>query len=178
MRRKCKLPSIPSCPSCGSQTEPSGTCKTWPTIRAPSSSGERLDGELAEPQTLFLKVRHKPFSVYVYYLAPEAKKGTEAIFVEGRNGGNILAHTTGIKDTLVGTLTLKPDSPRAMEGNRRPITEIGLLKLTQKTIDAAQRGLQYTDLDVRFIPAPSSTAGSAPAYRARTRRRAATIRFT
>jgi hypothetical protein len=112
---------------------------------------ERFDGELSESQ-LFLKVRHKPFSVYVYYLAPEAKKGTEAIYVEGRNGGNILAHTTGIKDTLVGTLTLKPDSAMAMEGNRRPITEIGLLKLTQKTIDAAQRGLQYSDLDVRFIP--------------------------
>jgi hypothetical protein len=113
---------------------------------------ERIDGELSPHQHLFLKVRHKPFSVYVYYLGPEAKKGTEAIYVEGRNGGNILAHTTGIKDTLVGTLTLKPDSAMAMEGNRRPITEIGVLKLTRKTIDACHRGLQYPDVDVRFIP--------------------------
>jgi hypothetical protein len=113
---------------------------------------ERIEGVLNEPQTLFLKVRHKPFSVYVYYLKPDAKKGTEAIYVEGKNDGNILAHTTGFKDTLVGTLTLKPDSPRAMEGNRRPITNIGMLNLTIKTIDACHRGLQYPDVDVRFIP--------------------------
>lgn len=113
---------------------------------------ERIDGVLSEHQHLFLKVRHKPFSVYVYYLGPEAKKGTEAIYVEGKNDGNILAHTTGFKDTLVGTLTLKPDSARAMEGNRRPITNIGMLNLTRKTIDACHRGLQYPDVDIRFIP--------------------------
>jgi hypothetical protein len=113
---------------------------------------ERIEGVLSEPQTLFLKVRHKPFSVYVYYLGPEAKKGTEAIYVEGKNDGNILAHTTGIKAALVGTLTLKPDSAMAMEGNRRPITNIGMLNLTKKTIDACHRGMQYPDVDIRFIP--------------------------
>lgn len=113
---------------------------------------ERIDGELTPHQHLFLKIRHKPFSVYIYFLGPEDLKGREAIYVEGRNGGNILAHTTGFKDTLVGTLTLKPDSAMAMQGNRHPITEIGLLNLTRKTIDACHRGLQYADTDIRFIP--------------------------
>jgi hypothetical protein len=113
---------------------------------------ERIDGALTEHQHLFLKIRHKPFSVYIYYLGPEAKKGVEAIYVEGKNGGNILAHSTGLKDTLVGTLTLRPDSAMAMEGNRHPITDIGLANLTRKTIEACHRGLQYPDVDVRFIP--------------------------
>jgi hypothetical protein len=113
---------------------------------------ERIDGVLSEHQHLFLKVRHKPFSVYIYFLGPEDVKGREAIYVEGRNDGNLLAHTTGFKDTLVGTLTLRPDSAMAMQGNRHPITEIGLLNLTRKTINSGHRGLQYPDVEVRFIP--------------------------
>lgn len=113
---------------------------------------ERIDGQLSEHHHLFIKVRHKPFSVYIYYLGPEEFKGREAIYVEGRNDGNILAHTTGIKDALVGTLSLKPDSAMAMQGNRHPITDIGIANLTRKTIDACHRALNYSDMDVQFIP--------------------------
>ena len=31
---------------------------------------ERINGELGEHEYMFVKVRHKPFSVYTYFLAP------------------------------------------------------------------------------------------------------------
>jgi hypothetical protein len=113
---------------------------------------ELIDGEMGEHQYLFLKVRHQPFSVYIYFMGPADVKGQEAIYVAGRNDGNILAHSTGLKDTLVGTLSLKPDSAMAMKGNRHPITQIGLLNLTKKTIANSERATQYSDCDVKYFP--------------------------
>ena len=112
---------------------------------------ERIGDELAEHQYMFLKVRHRPFSVYIYFLAPDDVKGQEAIYVEGRNNGNLLAHATGLKDTLVGTLSLKPDSAMAMKGNRHPITDIGLLNLTQKITATGERAMQYNEGNVQYI---------------------------
>ena len=59
-------------------------------------SRERIDGKLEEYRSIFVKVRHRPPSVYVYVLAPEGRKGDEAIYVEGRNNGKLLGHTTAI----------------------------------------------------------------------------------
>lgn len=113
---------------------------------------ERIDDELGEHQYLFVKVRHKPFSVYIYFLGPAEVKGREAIYVEGRNNGHLLAHTTGLKDSLVGTLTLKTDSAMAMQGNRHPVTDIGLLQLTRKTIASCEKASQFNDCDVKYFP--------------------------
>ena len=44
---------------------------------------ERIDGVLGEHQYLFVKVRHQPFSVYVYFLAPADLKGQESIYIAG-----------------------------------------------------------------------------------------------
>jgi outer membrane lipoprotein-sorting protein len=113
---------------------------------------ELIDDEMGEHQYLFLKVRHQPFSVYIYFMGPAAVKGQEAIYIAGRNNGNLLAHSTGLKDTLVGTLSLKPDSAMAMQGNRHPITDIGLLNLAKKTIASSERATQYADCDVKYYP--------------------------
>src|SRR6185503_4607200 len=78
---------------------------------------ERVDGELTPYSHLRLKVRHRPFSVYVYFDAPSEQRGQEAIYVEGRNDGKVLAHAVGIK-AIVGTVALDPTSPRAMAGSR------------------------------------------------------------
>jgi hypothetical protein len=71
-----------------------------------------------------MKARTKPRSIYFRFEAPY--KGREAIFVEGRNGGKILAHDVGFTKFLAGTLELETDSSRAMEDNRHPITEAGI----------------------------------------------------
>ena len=78
---------------------------------------ERIDNKLGDVEYLFIKIRHQPFSAYTYFKAPENVKGQEALYVEGKNDGAMLAHGVGIKK-LVGTVRLKPDSTLAMQGRR------------------------------------------------------------
>ena len=113
---------------------------------------ERVGDELTEHQYLFVKVRHQPFSVYLTFLAPAALKGREAIYVEGKNGGNLLAHDTGLKDKLLGTVSIKPDGMLAMQNSRHPITEMGMLNLTGKIARVGEQALQFNESEVRYFP--------------------------
>ncbi len=85
---------------------------------------ERINGRLTPLYVMAMKARTKPRSIYFKFADPF--KGREAIFVEGQNGGKILAHDVGFTKFLAGTLELEPSSSRAMEDNRHPITEAGI----------------------------------------------------
>jgi hypothetical protein len=112
---------------------------------------ERIGATLAEEQYLAIKVRHKPFSVYLNFLKPVALKGQECIYIDGQNGGKMWAHTTGIKDTLVGTVSLEPDSNLAMAGQRYPLTQIGILNLTRRLIEVASEDVKYGECEVKYF---------------------------
>ncbi len=112
---------------------------------------ERVEGELTPHSHLRLKVRHQPFSVYVHFDAPADQRGQEAIYVEGRNDGKVLAHGVGLK-SIVGTVALEPTSPRAMAGSRHPITDIGILNMTRMFRDQGAKETQYGECEVRFLP--------------------------
>jgi hypothetical protein len=102
---------------------------------------ERIDGKIGPPQTIELKVRHRPFGVYMKFLEPEA--GKEVVYAEGRYGDDVMAHPGGMARALLPRLKVPPDSKLALAGNRHPITEAGLLNLTEKLI--AYRELDLTD---------------------------------
>ncbi|MGA2700520.1 MAG: DUF1571 domain-containing protein [Isosphaeraceae bacterium] len=85
---------------------------------------ERINGRLTPLYVMAMKARTKPRSIYFKFADPY--KGREAIFVEGQNGGKILAHDVGFTKLLAGTLELEPSSSRAMEDNRHPITDAGI----------------------------------------------------
>jgi hypothetical protein len=112
---------------------------------------ERINGKVGEHEYLFLKIRHKPFSVYLYFMSPAAIKGQEVIFIEGQNNGNMWAHTVGMQDKLVGTISLKPDGVIAMRGQRYPLTEIGLLNLVNRLVEVAQQDINYGECEVKFF---------------------------
>ncbi len=107
---------------------------------------ERVDGQLSDYHYLEVKVRHEPFSVYVRFLAPDHLRGQEAVYIAGQHRGRILARTP-----VVGVVSLDPTSPRAMQGHRYPITEIGLLNLVQRLIEVGEEELQYGEIDVTFL---------------------------
>jgi len=113
---------------------------------------ERIDGKLNEHEYMFAKVRHEPFSVYLYFLAPDAVKGQEVIYVEGRNDGNMLAHAGSGVRAMVGTVSLKPNSMIAMQGNRYAITEIGVENLAKRLVEVAEHDKQFGECDVQFFP--------------------------
>ncbi len=109
-------------------------------------------GKKALTQQMKIKIRHKPFSVYMYYQTPTELKGREVLFVEGKNNGNLLAHGTSTLEKLVGTVKLRPNSNTAMQDNRHPITKIGLLRTTEELIKQWQTESQYGETEVKYYP--------------------------
>lgn len=112
---------------------------------------ERIDGKLKEPEYAFLKVRHRPLSVYMHFLEPASLRGQEAIWVEGQNDGKMWAHPPGLRNKIIGTVSLDPTSPFAMQGNRYPITEIGILNLVRRLIEVGEQDIQYGECEVKFF---------------------------
>jgi len=112
---------------------------------------ERINGKLLEHEYMFVKVRHRPFSVYMNFLGPESKKGQEVIYQEGANDGKMQAHGTGMR-AMFGTVNLEPTGQIAMADNRYPITELGLLTLVKRLIEVGEHDSQYGECEVKFFP--------------------------
>jgi Protein of unknown function (DUF1571) len=83
------------------------------------------------PHSMAMKFRSKPFSVYLYFT--DKHKGRRVLYVEGQNGGKLLAKDGGF-GAIVGTIALLPDSPKAMEEGRYPITKIGMANMLQAVV--------------------------------------------
>jgi hypothetical protein len=84
-------------------------------------------------EKISLKVRHEPFSAYLHFNEPTPKRGTEALYVEGKNNGYVIAHSEeNFIKRLAGTVRVPPTDPKVMADNRYPITNIGLKNLMQK----------------------------------------------
>ena len=113
---------------------------------------ERIDGKLGDHEYMFAKIRSQPFSVYLYFLGPDSVKGQEVIYVAGHNDGNMLAHAGSGVRAMVGTVSLKPQSMLAMQGNRYPITEIGVENLARRLVEVAEHDKQFGECDVNFYP--------------------------
>lgn len=110
---------------------------------------ERIGGQVGEYQKMFIKVRHRPFSVYLHFLSPASLRGQEVIYVEGQNDGKMWARGTGVRGVF-GTVSLQPDGVIAMQGNRYPITEIGILNLVRRLIEVAEADTKYGECEVKY----------------------------
>jgi len=101
---------------------------------------ERVDGRIGEPQVMQIKVRHKPFSVYMTWLTGD--KGRELLYVEGKHDGRMLVKLGGVKGRLVPTLKLDPNGSQAMAEARHPVTSAGMLNLAKKVADYRRNDLK------------------------------------
>jgi len=101
---------------------------------------ERINGALSEGQSIEMKVRHAPFSVYMKWQTGD--RGRQLIYVDGQNDGNILVQPGGIKGRLTGLLSLEPTGSMAMAESRHPITRAGLLQLGHTV-------MEYQDVDLK-----------------------------
>jgi len=111
---------------------------------------EFVDGVLGDHEAMFMKVRRDPFSVYVHTLGPKQPRGQEAIYVAGRNNGKVLAHVTGFRHKLIGTVTLAPDSAEIMEGNRYSLTSAGPWNMLDKVMNMYHGEMRDGDSDVQI----------------------------
>ena len=102
---------------------------------------ERVGGALRPEQTLRMKVRHRPASVYLEDIG--VPEGCEIIHVEGRREGRLVSHPGGgLAGWLLPAIELDPHSPLAMAQSRFPITEAGLLPVARRLLADARRDLR------------------------------------
>ena len=107
------------------------TLEQVPHYTATFFKQERIDGELADGQTMELKMRHSPFSVYMKWVTGD--KGRQVLYVDGENEGKMLVKFGGWKSRLP-SLKLDPNGSLALAESRHPITQAGLLGLVQEVI--------------------------------------------
>jgi hypothetical protein len=118
---------------------------------------ERIDGELHEQEVAFVKVRHQPFSVHMFFLSPN--KGRECAYVAGPNGekGELHARDSGFRKKL-GVFKLDPEGRLAMAGQKYPITKLGIRNLTTELITVASSDINYGECEVRTVQTTIGTA--------------------
>ncbi len=121
---------------------------------------ERIGGALSDYEILFMKLRHAkveqgkavtPFSVYVRFLSPAQLRDREALYVEGRNDGKIIARRGGLRMPYV-TAAVDPSGELAMEGNHYPLTEIGFKTMLQRLIEVARDDMHHGECEVKYFP--------------------------
>ena len=111
-----------------------------------------LVGNKVIKQTMDLKCRHEPFSVYLHHRA--GKEGSrEVLYVAGKHDGDLLVHERGFLASLAGTQQLKLDDALVTAENRYPITDIGIARIVDKslTIWQAERKADPKNVEVRFF---------------------------
>lgn len=121
---------------------------------------EHLNGTVAT-QTMEMKFREEPFSVYLRCQEPNA--GREILFVKGQNENKLLAHEGSGIASLVGTVPLALDAPQVRAENRHPISEIGMRNLISKVITQWEFEGQYGETTVRYFPDARIGGVSCPA---------------
>jgi hypothetical protein len=108
---------------------------------------ERIRGQLGGFEFMAIKIRHRPFSVYLNFLEPAKLRGQEVIYNPGQNNGNLRAH----KAHLGGTVSLHPDGLIAMSGQHYPLTEIGLANLVRRLIEVGEEDVRRDECEVKYI---------------------------
>jgi len=96
-----------------------------------------------------LKLREEPFSVYLKFLQPSS--GREVIYVKGKNKGQLQVHEVGFA-SLAGTLSLDPEGSLAMDGNRYPVSKIGMRNMLIKLVDTWVAERQLSGMTVNIFP--------------------------
>jgi len=95
-----------------------------------------------------IKIRHKPFSVYLHFDKPHT--GREVLYVEGQNDGKLVAHAAGLL-SIAGSMELAPTDPMAMSDNRYPITMAGIANMVRQTIKTWEEEAKYQGTEVKYF---------------------------
>jgi len=110
---------------------------------------ENIGGEVNGVQVLEIKVRHHPFSVYTKFRFPQELNGQQAIYVQGKNDDKIIGHGVGFRRTF-GSQKLEPSGLLAMRGQKYPITEMGLLNLTDRLLEVGYKDSRFDECVVKY----------------------------
>ena len=122
---------------------------------------ERLGGRLGPESVLAMKVRNRPFAIYLKFLSPKA--GKEVVYAEGHHDNKVVAHNGDWTRKLVPRLAVAPDSPIALADQRHPVTEAGLVNLANKLLKF--RKMDMGDAEATTTLDRTIDAGGRPWFR-------------
>ena len=100
---------------------------------------ERISGKLGPENVLSMKVRNRPFAIYLKFLRPKA--GKEVVYAEGHHDNKVIAHNGDWTRKLVPRLAVAPDSPVALADSRHPVTEAGLFHLANRLLSFRKKDI-------------------------------------
>jgi len=104
---------------------------------------QRVAGKLEPEETILLKYRKKPASLYMNWIkAPY--HGSELLYVSGWNQDRVRAHKGGILRFI--TRNLDPGDPVLMADNLRPVTSTGIGYLLQAVAINARKAIEAGEL--------------------------------
>ena len=109
-----------------------------------------LIGNNVSTQMMQIRVREKPFAVYLKYFAPN--EGREVIFDSEQDQTNLLVHEGAGLKSLVGTLAMPINDPRVMAESRHPVSDLGLKRLVQLVIEQWEIESKFGEVDVKYYP--------------------------
>jgi len=110
---------------------------------------ERIDGKIQPTQTIELKVRCEPFSVYMKWLE-QPLKGRQVIYQRDRFQGKLVANV-GDLFGFGSVFALDPKGPEATKGNRHPITQAGIQHITERLYEQFEEARGAGILRSRFL---------------------------
>lgn len=110
---------------------------------------EKIGTEIRKPETMQMKFRVKPFSVYLKWAA-EPSKGQEVIYVDGVNDGKAYVHPSGLLGILFRKVNIDPLSKLALKHSRRPITMAGMGNMLRLIIPQCEAAKANGDLTLTY----------------------------
>jgi len=110
---------------------------------------ERVGGKLQKPEKTRLKFRARPFSLYMKWIE-EPSKGQEVIYVEGKYGGKIQVHPSGILGIIFRRVPLDPEGKTARKHSRRPITMAGMVNMVSLVARQCEEAHDRGDLTLTY----------------------------
>lgn len=99
---------------------------------------ERVKGDLLDKETIQVKFRTSPLSVYMKWVK-DPHEGRETLFVKGKNDDEIKAHEGGFIGAV--NVNLDPRGSMAMKENRHSVFEAGIgniIKLIKTDLEKAK----------------------------------------
>lgn len=110
---------------------------------------ENIAGELRKSETMLMKFRAKPFSVYLKWIE-EVTKGQEVIYIDGVNDGNACVHPSGLLGILFRKVSIDPLSKIALKHSRRPLTMAGMGNMLRLTVPQCEAAKANGDLSLTY----------------------------
>src|SRR5438105_4851624 len=111
---------------------------------------ERIGGKLQPSEEIECFYREKPFGVFMHWLRGQ-RKAESSLYVEGENGGKMLAKPAGLAGLLVPVVERDVDGADARQSGRYTMKEFGLKAAIQKTYRDWKAAKEKGTLRVQYL---------------------------